>query len=84
MIFYRIIPFTTRTNLSNEINIDNIAEYTPSSETDMKAKELITQFGAINSINRAFKLEGILVANEIDSPLRISSYSSALISMLTE
>lgn len=84
MIFYRIIPFTTRTNLSNEINIDNIAEYTPSSETDMKAKELITQFGAINSINRAFELEGILVANEIDSPLRISSYSSALISMLTE
>ena len=84
MIYYRIIPFTTRCNFDVEIDIDKIAEYTPSSETDMKAKALITEFGPINSIDRAFELERILVSNEIDSPLRISSYSSALILKLTE
>lgn len=83
-IYYRIVPFTTRCNFDVEIDIDKIAEYTPSSETDMKAKELITEFGPINSIDRAFELERILVSNEIDSPLRVSSYSSALILKLTE
>lgn len=84
MTYYRVIPFTTRTNFESEIDIDNIAEYTPSSEVDMKAKDAIIEFGAINSVDRAFALKRILVENEIDSPLHISSYSSALISMLAE
>lgn len=84
MIYYRIIPFTTRANVGVEIDIDKITEYTPTNETDLKAKELITEFGTINSIDRAFELERILMSNKIDSPLRISSYSSSLILILTE
>lgn len=84
MIYYRVIPFTTKTNFEIEIDIDSISEYTPSNELDAKAKDIIIEYGAVDSVDKAFELERILVENEIDSPLRISSYSSALRAMLTE
>lgn len=84
MIYYREIPFTTISNLDEQIDIDKIQDFMPKDEKEERAKQILMEYGLINSFDRAVELDKMLIDSEVDSRLRTSSYSSTLISLLEE
>lgn len=82
MMYYREIPFTTISNLDEQIDIDKIQDYKTKNDEEVHAKQILLEYGPINTLDSAIELDKILIDNEIDSLLRTSSYSSSLISLL--
>lgn len=84
MIYYRSIPFTTISDMEEQIDIDHILEYELQDETEEKFKSLVTEFGVVNSVERAFELNGLLNEVEFDSVKAKGVYSSKLIDILSK
>ena len=53
-------------------------------ETEEKFKSLVTEFGVVNSVERAFELNGLLNEVEFDSVKAKGVYSSKLIDILSK
>lgn len=82
MIYYREIPFTTTSNLDEQIDIDRLQDFKPKDEKEEHAKQILMEYGQIDSSENAIELDKILIDNGIDSCLRTCLYSSTLISLL--
>ena len=82
MLSYRNIPFSCITDMGMEIDLDGIDALTPENAEDEQTIELIRNFGAIDSIEKAFELKKQLIEKEIDSKIHTASKSSNLIALL--
>ena len=82
MLNYRRVPFTTHSDMDEEIDIDTISEYEPQDEVEEKFKNIITEFGSIDTVERAFELNALLLKEEFDSVNAKGVYSSKLIDIL--
>jgi len=84
MLYYRIVPFTTTSDMDEQIDIDHIGEYDPQNETEEKFKALVLEFGAVNTVERAFELNAVVHTKEFDSVNVNGVYSSKLIGALSK
>lgn len=82
MIYYREVPFTTISNIDEQIDIDKIQDFSSKNDEEDHVKQILLEYGSINTLDSAIELNKILIDNEIDPLLRTSSYSSNLISLL--
>ena len=82
MLYYRIIPFTTTSDMDEQIDIDRIWEYKPQDETEERFKSLVMEFGLVNTTERAFELNNLLSSEEFYSVRAKGLYSSKLIDIL--
>lgn len=82
MLNYRKVPFTTISDMDEQIDIDIISEYEPQDETEEKFKRLVIEFGMVNTVDRAFELEGLLDRDEFTSVIAKGVYSSKLSDIL--
>ncbi|MBO5081860.1 MAG: hypothetical protein J6C06_04560 [Lachnospiraceae bacterium] len=83
VLFYRIIPFTTISDMEEQINIDHILEYKPQNEVEEKFKDIVIEFGSVDTAERAFELKELLSAEEFFSVNAKGVYSSKLIDILS-
>ena len=84
MLYYRTIPFTTTSDMDEQVNIDCIDKYSPHSEAEERFKNLILDFGAIDTVEKAFELNSLLNADEFDSITAKGVVSPYLIGILRE
>lgn len=84
MLYYRTIPFTTISDLGEHIDIDHIEEYSPQNDAEEKFKDLVSNFGVIDTTERAFALSALLKADEFDSIRAKGIISYNLIGILQE
>lgn len=82
MLYYRIIPFTTISDMDEQIDIDNISEYEPQDEIEEKFKRLVIDFGSVNTVDKAFELNDMLDPDVFGSVNAKGVYSSKLINIL--
>ena len=82
MLYYRTIPFTTTSDLGEQIDIDHIEEYSPQNDTEENFKRLVTNFGTVDTAEKAFELNSLLNADEFDSLKAKGIISSNLIAIL--
>ena len=82
MIYYRIIPFTTTSDMDEQINIDCIDEYLPQNEVEESLKALISDFGIIDTAEKAFALNDLLKVDKFDSIRAKGLFSPHLIGIL--
>ncbi len=82
MLYYKRIPFTVKTDLDDEIDIDNIKEYAVQNEREEEIKNIIIDFGQVNSIKKAYELDEILISKDVYSIFSKGLISSNLISLL--
>ena len=82
MLYYHVIPFTTTSDMDEQINIDRIFEYEPQDETEEEFKNLVVNFGLVETVERAFELQKLLNSNKFDSVNAKGVYSSKLIDIL--
>lgn len=82
MLYYRIIPFTTTSDMDEQIDIDHISEYEPQNETEEMFKNIIMEFGLVDTTEKAFELNGVLKSKEFDFMNAKGMYSSRLIDIL--
>lgn len=82
MLYYRTIPFTTTSDLGEQIDIDHIEEYPPQNDAEENFKRLVTNFGMVDTAEKAFELNSLLNADEFDSIKAKGIISSNLISIL--
>ena len=82
MLYYRTIPFTTTSDLGEQIDIDHIEEYSPQNDAEENFKRLVINFGVIDTAEKAFELNSLLNADEFDSLKAKGIISSNLISIL--
>ena len=82
MLYYRTIPFTTTSDMDEQINIDCIDEYSPQSEAEENLKALISDFGVIDTVEKAFALNDLLKADKFDSIRAKGLFSPHLIGIL--
>lgn len=82
MLYYRIIPFTTTSDMDEQINIDCIDEYSPQNETEECFKILISDFGVIDTVEKAFALNDLLKDKKFESIRAKGLFSPHLIGML--
>lgn len=83
MLYYRRVPFTSISDMDELIDIDQISEYEPQDETEEKFKNLVMEYGAVNTVERAFELDSLLNSEEFISVNAKGVYSSKLIDMLS-
>ena len=81
-MYYRTIPFTTTSDLGEQIDIDHIEEYSPQNDAEENFKRLVTNFGMVDTAEKAFELNSLLNADEFDSLKAKGIISSNLISIL--
>lgn len=84
MLNYRRVPFTTLSDMDEEIDIDTISEYEPQDEVEEKFKNIITEFGTVDTVEKAFELNALLLNEEFDSVNAKGVYSSKLIDILKQ
>jgi len=84
ILSYRNIPFSCTTDMEMDIDLDEVGALISENEGDAQTIELIQNFGAIDSIEKAFDLKKQLVEREIDSRIHTASKSSKLIALLKE
>lgn len=84
MLYYRTIPFTTISDLGEQIDIDHIFEYEPQDKTGEKFKKIIIEFGMVDTAERAFELNNLLNTEEFSPVNAKGVYSSKLIDILNE
>ena len=82
MLYYKDIPFTTKYKYDNCFDIDNICDYHPKNEDEEKGKEIILSFGKVDSVEKAFELNELLVSEEGDSFFNNGLFSSSFIKTL--
>lgn len=82
MLYYKIIPFTTKTDLEDELDIDNISEYAPKNKKEEEIKNIIIDFGQVDTVEKAYKLNEILISKDVHSTFAVGIISSKLISLL--
>lgn len=82
MLYYQIVPFTTLSDLDDGFDIDNICDYYPSNENEEKGISIIKNFGIIDSVEKAFELNNLLTANNVDDFVNTGLFSSTLINLL--
>lgn len=82
MLFYHVIPFTTTSDMDEQIDIDRILEYEPQDETEEKFKSLVVNFGLVNTVERDFELKRLIDSETFDSVNAKGVYSSKLIDIL--
>lgn len=83
MLYYRIIPFTTISDMGEEIDIDNLCEYEPQDALEEKFKNIVLGFGSINTVDKAFELNNLLQSEEFNKITVKGLYSSKLIDILS-
>ena len=83
MLYYRTIPFTTTSDMGEQIDIDHILEYEPQDETEERFKHIVKEFGVVNNVERAFELDSLLNSEEFISVNAKGVYSSKLIDILS-
>lgn len=81
---YCIIPFTEISKIHGRIDIDSIKEYVPQNEKESHAKEIIQEFGSLDTIEKAFQLDDILTRDRCSSEIKYRFFSSMLIHILQE
>lgn len=84
MLYYRRIPFTTISDMDEQIDVDHILEYDPQDEIEEKFKSIVIEFGLINTTERAFELNALLNSEEFNSVNAKGVYSSKLIDTLSK
>lgn len=84
MLYYRIVPFTTTSDMDDQIDINRISEYLPQNDAEEKFKNLISSFGVIDSTEKAFELSNLLKGDEFDSIKAKGIFSSNLIDILQD
>lgn len=84
MLYYRTVPFTTTSDMDEQIDVDHIAEYDPQNEGEEQFKRLIMEYGPVDTVEKAFELNGVLNSEEFDSVRVKGVYSSKLIDILSE
>ncbi len=82
MLYYKVIPFTTTSDLEGGFDIDNISDYQPSNENEEKGKDIIINFGEVDSVEKAFELNQLLITNQIDPFFFDRMFSSKLLNAL--
>lgn len=82
MLYYRIIPFTTTSDMDEQIDIDHILEYKTQDEVEEKFKNFVIEFGSVNTVERAFQLIDLINKEEFDAVSVKEVYSSNLIESL--
>lgn len=82
MLYYQRIPFTTMYVLDKGFDIDKICDYKPDNESEEEGISIIREFGIIDSVDKAFSLNQLLISNKIDSFINNGLFSSNLISIL--
>jgi len=68
--------------MDEQINIDCIDEYSPQSETEECFKILISDFGVIDTVEKAFALNDLLKDKKFESIRAKGLFSPHLIGML--
>lgn len=84
MLYYHRIPFTTTSDMDEQIDINHILEYEPQDEIEERFKSLVIEFGLVNTVERAFELNDLLNAEEFHSVIAKGVYSSELIDVLSK
>lgn len=84
MLYYREIPFTTTSDMDEQIDIDQISEYNPQDAAEEMFKSIVTEFGPIDTVERAFELEKRLNSESCNSVYAKGVYSSKLIDILRQ
>lgn len=84
MLYYRVIPFTTTSDMDEQIDIDHISEYNPQDAVEEKFKSLVMEFGSIDTVERAFELKKLLNSETFNSVYAKGAYSSKLIDILRQ
>lgn len=82
MLYYHVIPFTTTSDMDEQIDIDCIFEYEPQDETEEEFKNLVVNFGSVDTVERALELKKLLNSDTFDSVNAKGVYSSKLIDIL--
>lgn len=82
MLYYTVVPFTKITDYEDGFDIDNISDYLPKDESEEKGKSLIMNFGILDSVEKAFELNNLLISNEVDSFVGNGMFSSNLINLI--
>lgn len=82
MLYYKRIPFTAKVESDDEIDIDKIREYTPKNEQEEEIRNIIIDFGWVDTIKKAYELNEILIYKDAYSIFAKGIISSNLISML--
>ena len=81
-LYYKIIPFTTKSKQTTGVDIDNICDYIPRNEEEKKGREITLAFGMIDSIDKAFELYEKLYSEDLYSFMNLGLYSSNLIMLI--
>lgn len=84
MLYYREIPFTTTSDMDEQIDIDQISEYNPQDAAEEMFKSIVTEFGPIDTVERAFELKKLLNSEIFNSVYAKGAYSSKLIDILRQ
>lgn len=83
MLYYRIIPFTTTSDMDEQIDIDRIKEYDPQDEIEEKFKGFVIEFGPVNTVEKAFELNDLINKEDFGVVIAKGVYSSNLIESLS-
>ena len=81
-MYYRTIPFTSISNMDEQIDIDCIGEYDPKDKIEEQFKELVIKFGIVNTIERAWELYDLLGEERYIHIYNKGCFSSHLIDVL--
>lgn len=84
MLYYRIVPFTTTSDMDEQIDIDHILEYEPQDEVEKRFKSLIVEFGSVDTMEKAFELNDMINKEEFCAVIAKGVYSSNLIGILSK
>lgn len=84
MLYYRIVPFTTTSDMDEQIDIDNILEYEPQDEVEERFKSLVVEFGSVDTTEKAFELNDLINKEEFYAVIAKGVYSSNLIEILSK
>ena len=79
---YTFIPFTTTSDIGDEIDMDSISSYEPQNANEEHLKNLILEYGVVDTPDRAFELDNILKEAEEEPMFRSRLVSNNLIRCL--
>lgn len=79
---YTFIPFTTTSDIGDEIDMDSISNYETKNSNEEHLKNLILEYGVVDTPDKAFELDNILKEAEDEPMFRNKLVSNNLIRCL--
>lgn len=68
--------------MDEQIDIDTISEYCPKNGDEEKIKNIVLNYGTVDSVEKTFELNDLLISEESDSMFASFLFSPKLIALL--